>query len=541
MLYNRSYYKGVDSSEDLDIVSDTISNKKNYLLTLVSGMGGVVFSMMLNLITIPISLDYWGADRYGIWVLLTSTLTYLGMTNLGLNTAAGVLMGKNPEISDKIKILRRSFHILVFSTVLIFLAFFVLNAVNKDWINFVGEIPANLKEETYCASVVLVVFYLLSLPFSLLSAVYSGFHKLYIDNIFNTALIIVNFLVLVGVIVLKGNLIDYAVLWGVALVFFNVIKYFYFYWFIYRKLPKEIYEMQRMANNETEYKTIFSVGLRFFFIGIASTIVWSSDILVISNFVSIQSVVPYFITFKLFSILFAIIFQVNNSIMPLMGKEYGQENTEWLCKIYGSFAVLMIVLGGAMWIGSILFFRDFITIWTSPTSYAGLYVVIALGGYSYLLGMSVLNSGVINSLNYSRLTPIVAWGEAIFKILISIWLGKMFGLAGVAMGTFLGSLFSQTLLLPILIRKGSAGKLVYDLTFMIKHLVIVLLPCLFLSICLQLFAENVIVRMGAGTLLILFYLYLSYVLIPLNYLKFFLQHFNDILVRTGFKSIRLSI
>ena len=52
-------------------------------------MGGVVFSILLNLLTIPISLNYWKADRYGIWVLLTSILLYLGMTNLGLNTAAG--------------------------------------------------------------------------------------------------------------------------------------------------------------------------------------------------------------------------------------------------------------------------------------------------------------------------------------------------------------------------------------------------------------------------------------------------------------------
>jgi hypothetical protein len=59
-----------------------ISNKKNYIFTLFSGFGGVIFSIVLNLLTIPISLNYWKQDRYGIWVLLTSIILYLGMTNL---------------------------------------------------------------------------------------------------------------------------------------------------------------------------------------------------------------------------------------------------------------------------------------------------------------------------------------------------------------------------------------------------------------------------------------------------------------------------
>jgi O-antigen/teichoic acid export membrane protein len=261
---------------------------------------------------------------------------YLGMTNLGLNTAAGVLMGKNPEISDKMMILKRSLVILLFSTGIILAAFCTLNLFTKDWINLIGKIPINLKDETHSACVVLVVFYLLSLPFSLLSAVYTGFQKVFIENVFTSVLNIVNFLVLITVIFLKGNLINYSVLWGISLIVFNITKYLFFYFSIYRKLPNELNDKKQTNNSETEYKVIFSTGMRFFFIGIASTIVWSSDILVVSNFISIESVVPYFITFKLFSIIYGVIFQVNNSIMPLLGKEYGHNNIDWINKQYVS-------------------------------------------------------------------------------------------------------------------------------------------------------------------------------------------------------------
>jgi O-antigen/teichoic acid export membrane protein len=519
---------------------NTISNKKNYIFTLVSGLSGVVFSIILNLVTIPISLNYWKADRYGIWVLLTSTLMYLGMTNLGLNTAAGVLMGKNPKISDKMKILKRSLLILMLSAGIILAAFYALNMVTKEWINLIGKIPANLKDETYSACFVLVVFYLISLPFSLLSAVYTGFQKLYIDNIFNIALNIINFLVLVLVIILKGNLIYYSALWGISLVVFNITKYLFFYFSIYRKLPKEPYSKNLTVNIETEYKTIFSTGMRFFFIGIASTIVWSSDILVISNFISIQSVVPYFITFKLFSIVYGVIFQVNNSIMPLLGKEYGHNNIDWVSKIYSYFLVLMILIGGATWVGSITFFRDIVTLWTSSSNFSGLIVVIALGGYSYLLSMSVLNFGIVNTLNYQGIVPFVSWGEALVKIVFSIWLGKIWGLAGVAAGTFLGSLCSPTWILPILIMKRSAGKIIYNFSLLSKHFVLAILPCIIISVIIQVSPINMLTRLIFGVLVAFLYLWLSYIVFPIDCRVFFFRHISKILVRIGFKPLNYS-
>ena len=518
---------------------NTISVKKNYIYSFVSGIFGILFSILLNLATIPISLSYWKEDRYGIWVLLTSILLYLGMTNLGLNTAAAVLMAKNPKISDKIKILRRSLLILLISTGIISVAFITLNLITKDWINVIGKIPNNIKDETYSAGIVLVVFYLISLPFSLLSSVYTGFQKVYLENIFNIALNIINFLVLMIVINFDGNLIFYSTLWGISLVVFNIIKFLFFHFTIYLKIPKETFVENSINASEIKYKTIFYTGIKFFFIGIASSIVWNTDFLVISNFISVESVVPYSITFKLFSIIYGIIFQVNNSIMPLLGKEYGHNNIEWINKIYCSFLVLIAVVGGATWIGSILFYRDFITLWTGSSGYAGLYVVIALGGYSYLLGMSVLNSGIINSFNYSGLTPLVAWGEAIIKIVSSIWLGKIWGLAGIAFGTFLGSLFSQTWVLPILIKKSSYGKIFYDFAFLIKHFLLAILPCLIFSIIIQISEINILLRLVIGVAISVIYLWLSYMIVPQTYRAFFFRHLSQIVDRIGFKSLRI--
>ena len=418
-------------------------------------------------------------------------------------------MSKNPKFFVKLKILGRSLGISFVSVIIISLALIALNFLSKNWIDIIGKIPINIKQETYSSVRILILFYLISLPFSLIGSAFIGFQKYYVENGFNILWNFINFMVLILVVYFEGDLVFYSWLWGTALLTFNLIKLIYFYVNIYKKTKHELNDISSTDHKDTDYYIIFSTGMRFFVIGIASTIVWNTDLFVISNFISIDSVVSYSITFKLFSVVFGIIFQLNNAIIPLLGKEFGEGKMRSVNHIYSNFLILIAVVGGSTWIGSTLFFRDLIFLWTGPEGFAGLIVVLALGGYSYLLGMSVLNAGVVNSLDFSSYTPLVAWGEAGLKLFLSIYLGQIWGLSGIAMGTFLGSLFTQSLFLPLLILKGSRRELSYEFLFLIKHFFFALIPCLFSSVLVVLFCTSLPLRISLGLLVLTLYFYFS--------------------------------
>jgi O-antigen/teichoic acid export membrane protein len=222
--------------------------------------------------------------------------------------------------------------------------------------------------------------------------------------------------------------------------------------------------------------------------------------------------------------------------MPLLAKEYGTNNWDWINKIYSSILVIISVIGGATWIGGILFFKDFITLWTGAANYAGLFTVIAFGGYAYLLSMVTLNSGIVNTFNYTSISPFLAWGEALIKITFSILMVKVWGIAGVAVGTFLGSFLIPTWILPIWIRKRSSGKLFYDFAFIKKQFILVILPCLIISILLQVFVAKLLILRLTGIIIFLSYFLLTYFVMPLGYRTFFFRNVNQILKRIGIKS-----
>src|ERR1700722_13658547 len=50
---------------------------------------GPVVTAFVQLVTVPVFLRVWGAERYGEWILLSAIPSYLSMTDMGFGNAAG--------------------------------------------------------------------------------------------------------------------------------------------------------------------------------------------------------------------------------------------------------------------------------------------------------------------------------------------------------------------------------------------------------------------------------------------------------------------
>jgi O-antigen/teichoic acid export membrane protein len=486
------------------------TNIKSYFLNLVSSFGGTAISIIIGFISIPISLNYWQTEKYGLWALIISVSVYLSLSNLGLNAAATILMTKNPNVASKLKILKKTFNILIISVIVFFIAFLLLNVYSKNWIMFLGKIPENSKNETFSTCLILGVFFFINLPFSLISSGFQAFQKIYIENVFAIFLTVFNFFNLLLVIFLKGNLVTYAIIYGTGTLLFNIIKASYFYFYIYKKVKKEnkVLNKQDFESYETSYKNIFNTGIRYFLIVTASMIVVNTDYLVISNFLGVEKVTSYSVTLKFYQLINSLILLTTSSLLPIMAKELGNNNWNWINNVYERMLIIMSFVGGLIWIGGVLFIKDIIFLWTGKIGYAGIITVFFLGGYSYLLSMVNLNAGIMTSFNY--LKPIYGWFEAGLKLGLSILLLRYFDVGGVALGTFLGSLLTGTWLGPLLIVKLSNKRIHYNLSVVVKQFFFIILPLLFISVLVQLFVTLFVLRLAIGGLIIIIYCFLSY-------------------------------
>lgn len=487
-----------------------ISNKKNYLYTLSSNVAKIVITSVIGLISIPMSLSYWQTDRYSIWLLINSVLVFLSVSNLGLNAAASILINKNSRDHEKITILKRAMF-LAFLSVGLMLAILVgINYIYGGWVGLLGNIPNSLVDETKRTCIVVILFFLFNVPFSLITSAISGFYRQYVVNIFAIIGNIVSFIVLLYIISSHGNLVQFAFLTGLFSVVINIFQLLYFLFRIYLKADRT----DREYGEDSAYRKIFITGIRCVIGSIAALVVSNTDNFVISHFLGVEHVAPYALTFKLFIIAYNFIYIFNSSIIPLIGKSIAKGDMEYSKFLYKRTFYLISWIGGGMWIGGVALFKLFIINYLGKDAFAGPMVLFFLGGYSYLFSIVNLENVMINTFNYIKGIVWIVWLEAIINITASIILLRYFGIGGVAMGTFIGTLLSPLILFPILLKKRSRGLISMDYKFILNQIVFVLVPLLTIAMLIQLNLTGIYINILSSFVVLVLYTFATYRILP---------------------------
>jgi len=480
--------------------------KKIFILGTASTYGANIVSIIVGLVAVPIGLHYFGPVRYGIWAVISSIIGYLSLSNLGINSAAQVLIAKASKAFEQRAILLRSLFLLFISSAIVLILVIRSNHFYPNWVLILGKIPLNLRTEAAEAGIATAILFLLNLPLQVFFAGFIGLQKIYWTKFYSSLGSIVALIALILTVLLKGNLVNLAIFRGVSAICISIVCGLHLLF----SNPELRKKTDMPIDAEFSIKSIFLSGIRFFIIGIAAMIVWNTDNLVISHFLGVKAVTPYTITFRVFTIAFSIFMAANSALSPMYSKAAGLKQWDWIQRAFEKATQLLPVIGGLIWIGSIAFLREIIYIWAGPEAYSGVLVVFALGGYGYMLSMVNIHSTLLRGLNTTKNMVYIGWAEAIANIGISIALVGPLGIGGVALGTFLASLLTVFWMLPLDIYKQTEGKVKFHFRPILSHSLFILFPCLIASLLIYNYCQNEICKIFINIGIICTYLILSW-------------------------------
>jgi O-antigen/teichoic acid export membrane protein len=489
------------------------SNVNLYRLTLYSGVIKTLLTLLVGIFSVPYTLGYFGAEKYGVWNVISSFIVFLSMTNLGLNSAATILINKNPNYLIKIQILKKSFRILCVVIPIVYFLFFSLIYYYPWWFDIINS-PKSIEHEAKVAALVMFIFSILNIPFSLVVSALNGFQKNYIENLFGIFNIILSIGSLVYVVEFGKDLVYYAYISSITLLILNIIKVCYFKIFIYKYCSVDNVEILQDAP-ESSYKVILLTGYRCMLGAVASMFVLNTDNIVIAKFIGIKFVTEFSVTFKLYSTVFTLIYLFNSSIVPLIGKNI--HNDKYISKIYNNTLYTVSIIGGLLWLGTVSIGKLLIFNWVGIDGYAGVFVLIFLGAYSYVFSIVNLNYIMINSLNLLKGVVFITWFEGLLNLTLSVYLGKKFGLGGVAAGTFLGTFVSPFFLFSYILKKRTSHNIFQDNLFIGKHFLFSLLPTIYIGYLINVYQNDFLTTFILTSFLCFLYLSLSYFCLPIRY------------------------
>ena len=273
----------------------TIKAKKNIIASFaIKGL-----SIIVGFLMIRITLNYLDQTKYGIWLTLSSFITWFSFFEIGLggglrNKLAEALANKNYELGKAY--ISTTYAILILVISFVALVFFLGN-VFIDWTKILNT-NKEMANELSLLSLIVFGFFFMQFVLKLIRIILIADQRPAIANSFGPIGNLISLiLIYILTITTKGSLIYLGLVLSTSPVLVLIFMTIYFYRYDYKKIAPSLKFVK------LEYgKDLLNLGVKFFIIQLSTLIMFQSSNIIIAQFYGPEEVTPYNIAYKLFSV-----------------------------------------------------------------------------------------------------------------------------------------------------------------------------------------------------------------------------------------------
>lgn len=400
----------------------------------IAGLFGIRgLNIAIGFIQVPLLLNYLDPERYGIWLTLTVFLGWFSLFNIGLGNGLrnklAIAIAKGDTSKAKIYVSTTYAAIaLIFSAL-----FIVFLAVNQflDWSVILNTSP-ELADEL--GTLALVIFFFFSARFvaALIEAIANAKQEPALANFINTSGRLVALAGIWLLILFAESRLLYLgfVLSGIP-VFVTVAFSYFIFKYKYTSICPE-FSFVRF----NEFRSLVNLGLKFFFIQVASIVFYQSNNFIISHLFGPEQVTPYSIGYKYYSVVTLMFTIIVTPYWSAITDAYTKGELNWIKKTirrlhYIWVAFLALLVG-------MFFASDYlIELWVGDEVSVSAGLSIALALYTMFFTYNSMYSSFINGVGTLTIEITRLIISTILYIPITIYFANIYGIKGIMYGLIL--------------------------------------------------------------------------------------------------------
>jgi O-antigen/teichoic acid export membrane protein len=302
--------------------------------------GARAISLLTSLVSVPLTYRYLGAEQYGIWMVLVSFITAMGVADLGIGNGVMNTISEASGKDDR-KMMSEYASSGFFLMLLIGMVLAVAGMVAYPlipWVRVFNVKSPAVAREGARAFLVLYSWFVVNIPLSVIHRVQSGLQRSYWSQTLYGCGNLLSFLGLIAVIEMHGSLpwLVFASTFGVILATFaNGLM-------LFRSHPWLFPDWN--AFQSATAKRIFKLGVLFFVMQCTVALGFTSDNIVITQVMGAAAVAIYSVPQKLFGFSSQLI---NIGIMPIWpayGEAISRGDYEWVRKAFRHSMLLALTI-----------------------------------------------------------------------------------------------------------------------------------------------------------------------------------------------------
>jgi O-antigen/teichoic acid export membrane protein len=410
--------------------------------------------MLTMLISVPLTLNYLGAERYGLWVTISSSIAILGFVDLGMGNgllnAIADAHGNNDRKAAE-SFVSSAFFILSGLAILFGVIWVIINPY-ISWIWLFNVITPKAMVEAGPAVSVFVWCLIINLPIGLVQKIYDGYQEGYINGLWQAAGSILGLLSVLIAIYVQADLpwLVLAMAGSPVLVMvFSTVRLFGFR----RAWLKPNWSMvNRVASSR-----ILKDGSLFFVLQLAAAVGFQTDSLVIARFLGASQVPQYAIPMRLFLIITSLLNMVLAPLWPAYGEALARKDVTWVIKTFKRSILISFGISVFLSLFLVVFGSKIIELWVGPEIQPSFILLLGFGLWTVVSSIAGPIAMLLNGANVIAFQVIFAILMAVGNLSVSIFLVQRIGVSGPIFGSVISSLLFSvlplTFLLPSLFSK----------------------------------------------------------------------------------------
>lgn len=300
---------------------------RKVLLSALASAAAKVISVSTALISVPLTLNYLGVERYGLWMAISSVIAMLSFADLGMGNGvlSEVAKAHGKDDTNKIRSIISSGFAALIGMGTIVLVIFGIAYPFISWPALFNVKTAEAAAEVGPAVSVFVVIFVLNMPLGIVNRVQAGLQQSFRASVWQCVGSMISLVGILWVIHLKLALPWLvAALAGAPMValLLNGVHFFL-------RVRPDLFP--RVASVSREIMILIGkTGVLFLVLQISASIAFSSDNFLIARSLSAEDVAGYAIPEKLFSLIAVGLSMLLSPLWPAYGEAIARGDSVWV-------------------------------------------------------------------------------------------------------------------------------------------------------------------------------------------------------------------
>lgn len=407
---------------------------RRVVLTALSSAGAKIISLVTMLISVPLTLHYLGPERYGMWMTISSVIAMLGFADLGLGLGLMNAIAEAHGKDDRQAAVQyvSSAYFMLTGVAIIILAVFFLIYPYVPWPRLFNVTSPQAVAEAGPAMAAFVVCFALNLPLSLVQKIQLGYQEGFLNNIWESIGKLLGLLGVLLVIYYQGGLVWLILAMAGAPAAAALLNTLFL--FIYQR-PWLLPSLGHAAISSSS--KILKLGILFFILQLAVSLVYSSDNLIAAHILGPEAVTQYSVPMRLFGIFLIISGMLINPLWPAYREAITKGDIFWIKKTIIRSILLSFLIVGVPSAFFVIFGREIIRIWVGNEINPSDLLLIGFYLWFVMSGIGNAFSMFLNAANIIFFQIIIGALFTLVSLAVKILLVKYYGIEGIIWATII--------------------------------------------------------------------------------------------------------